>query len=126
MTDCPLIRGVYEKDRADFVIKHNLRKESKESWLEIARERADEVKEFAGKRESGRIYKGSTFREVQGLQGPVQECARRSGIHALSAGIGAAAVFCRLNTSSESIMEALFPPPTSKGRLSTNSTHGFR
>jgi len=68
----PLIRGLHEKDRTDFVIKHNLRKESKESWLEIAREKAHEVKEFAGKRESGRIYKGSAFRKVRGLKEPVR------------------------------------------------------
>lgn len=67
-----VIRELCEKDRTDFVIKHNLRKEPKETWLEIAREKALEVKEFSGKRESGRIYRGSTCREVEGLKEPVR------------------------------------------------------
>ncbi len=67
-----LIRGLHGKERTDFVIKHNLRKESPVKWLECAKAEAKTIKEFKNKRESGKIYRGSVFKEVKGLKDPVR------------------------------------------------------
>jgi hypothetical protein len=67
-----LIRELHQKDRTDYVIKHNLRKETKESWLKIARENAKEMKPLKNKRESATIYRGSVTRSVPELEEPVR------------------------------------------------------
>ena len=67
-----LIRALDRKDRTDFVIKHNLRRESKESWLETARENARKLMPLERKKESGTIYRGSVTRAVKGIDKPVR------------------------------------------------------
>ena len=70
MTAQERIHGLHEKKRTDFVIKHNLRRESKESWLETAREHARDVRPYERKKKSGTIYRGSVTRAVRESKSP--------------------------------------------------------
>ncbi len=53
---------------ADFIIKRNLRKESPESWLSLAKKEGEVTKEREGKK----VYRGSTDRIVEGAEEPVR------------------------------------------------------
>jgi hypothetical protein len=54
--------------RLDFIVKHNLRRESLEKWLEIAQERGTVVRSETGKT----VYQGSIYRRVAGVDQPLR------------------------------------------------------
>ena len=49
---------------ADFIIKHNLRREPLDGWLDTARKHALSVEDYKTDKERGRIYRGSVMREI--------------------------------------------------------------
>lgn len=55
---------LFEAPRADFIIKHNLRREPIEGWLTIAKENSVKIEEYKRSRERGRIYRGAVTREI--------------------------------------------------------------
>jgi len=67
-----LIRSLYFRKGTDFIIKHNLRKESSEEWLKIAKEKAKEQEQVKTKRENGILYRGSISKVVEGIKEPVR------------------------------------------------------
>jgi len=54
--------------KTDFILKHNLRGESKEDWLKTAKKYGKETNPRPGKK----VWTGSVFREVKGREGPVR------------------------------------------------------
>ena len=52
----------------DFIIKRNLRRESKENWLEVAKKHGDVHVARLGKI----VYRGSVYRELPGIEEPVR------------------------------------------------------
>jgi hypothetical protein len=106
-----LIHGLHEKKRTDFVIKHNLRKETKESWLETAREHARDVRPLERKKESGTIYRGSVTRVVKGIQEPVRmvfevtEVTRQKGQQLLVPEIRVCVLWTSLDLPEEDVLK---------------------
>jgi hypothetical protein len=106
-----LIHGLHEKKRTDFVIKHNLRKETKESWLETAREHARDVQPLERKKESGTIYRGSVTRAVKGIKDPVRmvfevtEVTRQKGQQLLVPEIRVCVLWTSLELPEEEVLK---------------------
>lgn len=63
-----LIGLLAERDSTGFIIKHNLRKESKAQWLADAKRHGRIVKRTADKV----VYRGSLYRPVEGIEAPVR------------------------------------------------------
>lgn len=63
-----LITLLDNRDNTGFIIKHNLRKESKTQWLEDAKSHGRIVKRTADKV----VYRGSLYRSVEGIKAPVR------------------------------------------------------
>lgn len=57
-----------DRDNTDFIIKHNLRRESKTRWLQDAKEHGRVVNVTDEKT----VYQGSLYREVEGFDDPVR------------------------------------------------------
>jgi hypothetical protein len=57
----------------DFIIKHNLRRVSKDEWLAKAKEHSVEVESYSNKREKGRIYRGSIASELGQNHGHIRQ-----------------------------------------------------
>ena len=69
--DQTLISGFYQENRPffmDFIIKHNLRRESKEDWLELAKKEG----ECLSSNSIRSRYRGSTCRSIEGVEYPVR------------------------------------------------------
>ena len=64
-----LIADLDQADNTDFVIKHNLRRESKEAWLETAKAHCQEK---LGLKENKTTYRGSIQREIAGMDSPIR------------------------------------------------------
>ena len=63
-----LIKLLVNRNNTGFIIKHNLRKESKTKWLEDAKSHGRIVKSTADKV----VYRGSLCRAVEGIEAPVR------------------------------------------------------
>ena len=59
---------LFIKEEVDFLIKRNLRKETVESWLNIAKEHGKETHPRKGKT----VYTGSVFRNKKGIEKPLR------------------------------------------------------
>lgn len=53
-----------DQPNTDFIIKHNLRRESVEGWLALAEEHAEVVEQYTAGKERGEIYRGVITREI--------------------------------------------------------------
>ena len=80
-----LIKDLIYTERTDFIIKHNLRQESKESWLQTAKENCQDMDTTNNKRKTQHKYRGSIQRKIPGLESPVRmvfeitEITKRNG-----------------------------------------------
>jgi hypothetical protein len=67
-----LIKDLIQADKTDFVLKHNLRRESKEDWLETAKATYIEKLDPKKKDKTQTIYRGSVQRTIEGVEPPVR------------------------------------------------------
>ncbi|WP_027371431.1 IS1380 family transposase [Desulfovermiculus halophilus] len=66
-----LIKDLIQADNTDFIIKHNLRRENKEDWLQTAKDHCRE-KFVPEKKKNQTVYRGSVYREIEGAKSPVR------------------------------------------------------
>lgn len=60
-----LIKDLIQADNIDFIIKHNLRRETKEDWLQTAKDHCRE--KFVPKKKKNQTgSRGSVYREISG------------------------------------------------------------
>ena len=59
---------VCQSEKVDWLIKRNMRQEKPETWLEIAQEHGEKVCSREGKT----VWKGTTYREVEGFEEPLR------------------------------------------------------
>lgn len=67
-----LIKTLHSRKGADFIVKHNLRRESERKWLEEAQSNAVQKQGFKNRKEKGVKYLGSIRRTVNGIELPVR------------------------------------------------------
>ncbi|MFW6203140.1 MAG: IS1380 family transposase [Marinilabilia sp.] len=96
------------REDTDFIIKHNLRNESKIQWLQGAKAHGREVKSTPDKK----VYQGSLFREVEGFDRPVRmvfevtEIKSRKGQLLLSPEVIVFSAWTSLDAPVEEVLQA--------------------
>jgi hypothetical protein len=63
---------MHRRQGSEFIIKHNLRRESDQKWLEEARNNAVWKQDFKNRKEKGTKYYGSIYKQVKGIDSPVR------------------------------------------------------
>jgi hypothetical protein len=67
-----VILDLINADMVDFIVKHNLRQESKEEWLETAKTNYQEMESFDTRQTSQNVYRGSISRKIKNKEEPVR------------------------------------------------------
>lgn len=103
--------------RIDYIIKRNLRKESKEQWLKLAQQQGQVTIPRPGKN----VYIGTTYREMQGFNEPLQVVFKVSertisakGQHLLVPEIDVETYWNSLNISAQKVIELYHDHGTSE------------
>jgi len=65
-----MLQNLWNRPNTDFLIKHNIRRESLENWLEVAKEKGELV--FSDEKKGYDLYRGSTYRHIDGCDEPVR------------------------------------------------------
>jgi hypothetical protein len=68
-----VILDLISDDRVDFIVKHNMRQESKEEWLETAKANCQEMESFDTRHTFQYVYRGSIFKKIKGKEEPVRK-----------------------------------------------------
>jgi hypothetical protein len=63
---------LHRRQDSEFIIKHNLRRESEQKWLDEARNNAAWKQDFKNRKEKGTKYYGSIYKQVKGIDSPVR------------------------------------------------------
>jgi hypothetical protein len=72
-----LLRLLEQRANTGFIVKHNLRKETEAQWLQDAKENGRIIKETKEKR----VYQGSVYRRVEGIEKPVRMVFEVTEVH---------------------------------------------
>jgi len=68
-----VIKSLVQAENTDLIIKHNQRGEKDQAWLKTAKENAsEEPEELHKRRKTQTVYRGSIYKEVDGLAEPVR------------------------------------------------------
>ncbi len=65
-----MLQNLWNRPNTDFLVKHNIRRESLESWLEEAKEKGELV--CTDQKKGYHLYRGSTYRHIEGCDEPVR------------------------------------------------------
>ena len=66
-----LIKDMIQAANTDFIIKLNLRRETKEDWLQTAKDHCRE-KFVPEKKKNQTVYRGSVYRKIKGAESPIR------------------------------------------------------
>ena len=67
-----MINTLWSREGTDYILKHNIRRENLQSWLEVAREKGRLIRTVVNDKKGYHLYRGSTYREIQGCDRPLR------------------------------------------------------
>ena len=106
-----VVTSLAQTERVDFIVKHNLRRESEESWIQAAKEQGGSPEVVTTRTKRQNVYRGSISTSLSGLDSPVRqvfeikEITHRKGQKLLIPEIKVFAVWTSLNLPVQDVLK---------------------